>query len=343
VQDAIVIDMQRHPRQRIGEAIPPAARAVLQRFGLWEDFLAQDHLPSAGSCASWGGPDLGYNDFLLDMGGKGWHLDRAAFDGMLSTAVTTRGGTVVRGFRLRDAARCDAGGYVLSFESEEGGRARVTADFLVDATGIAASVVRRLGVARNQVDCLAVLSVVFDLREPDAVPSQALLEACDYGWWYAARIPQRRLIAALAIEPSEHQRFGEISAFLPALSATRHAACWLERGQAAPMDDRALETALAPSVILSRVVGERWLAVGDAASAYDPITAQGIVKALCDGEGAGGAIADFFAGAGEATLLAYQDGVFARFTDYLRLRQHLYRLEQRWPQSPFWCNRLFRL
>jgi len=335
--------MQPHPRWRIGEAIPPAGCAVLQRLGLWEDFLGQDHLPSAGSCASWGGPDLGYNDFLLDMQGKGWHLDRATFDRMLSTAVMARGGTIVRGLRLRDAERRDASGYVLSFDDEEGARTRVTADFLVDATGIAAGAVRRLGVARNQADCLAVLSAVFDLAEPDAVPSQALIEASDYGWWYAAKIPHGRLITALVVEPSDHRRFGETASFLSVLRATRHAANWLERGRAAPMNDAALVTALAPSAILSRVVGARWLAVGDAASAYDPIATQGIVKALCDGEAGGSAIADFLAGAGKAPLMAYQDGVFARFTDYLRLHQHLYGLERRWPVSPFWCNRLFRL
>ena len=68
-------------------------------------------------------------------------------------------------------------------------------------------------------------------------------------------------------------------------------------------------------------------------------SAQGIVKALCDGEAAAETIAKFLAGAGEAPLLAYQDGVFARFTDYLRLRRHLYGLERRWPQAPFWQNR----
>jgi flavin-dependent dehydrogenase len=334
--------MQRQPRWRIGEAIPPASRAVLQRLGLLEAFLAQGHLPSAGSCASWGGPDLGYNDFLLDMQGKGWHLDRAAFDAMLSAAVAARGSTIVRGLRLRDAERREAGGgYVLSFEDEEGTGTHITADFLVDATGIASGAARRLGVARNQVDCLAVLCAVFDLTEPDAVPSQALLEACDYGWWYAAKIPQRRLIVTLAVEPSEHRRLAETGGFLLALHATQHVASWLHRGCAAP-SGFALETALAPSAILSRVTGERWLAVGDAASAYDPIAAQGIVKALCDGEAAGNAIADFFDGDGDAPLLAYQDGVFARFTDYLRLRKYLYSLERRWPRSLFWCNRLFR-
>jgi flavin-dependent dehydrogenase len=127
---------------------------------------------------------------------------------------------------------------------------------------------------------------------------------------------------------------------MAALRRTGHVARWLERGKAALADSRTPATALAPSAILSRVVGDRWLAVGDAASACDPVAAQGIVKALCDGEAAADAIAAWFAGAGDAPLLAYQDGVFARFRDYVRLRRHLYGRERRWPQAPFWQNRL---
>jgi flavin-dependent dehydrogenase len=337
VEDVVVVDSERQPGWRIGEAVPPACRDVLARLGLWDDFLAERHLPSAGSCASWGKADLGYNDFLLDGQGHGFHLDRAAFGAMVSAAAARRA-VCARGLRLREAERGDDG-HVLWFEGDGGARTRVAAGFLVDATGIAAGAVRRLGVARNQIDCLAVLAMVFDLQQGDGVPSQTLLEACEYGWWYAAKLPRDRMVVALAVDPSGQRGFGECAAFMAALRETRHAARWLERGRAAPAA-RQPAPALAPSAILSRVVGERWLAVGDAASAYDPLVAQGIVKALCDGETAAETIAGFLAGAGEAPLLAYQDGVFARFTDYLRLRRHLYRLERRWPQAPFWQNRL---
>ena len=339
MKDVAVIDARHHPRWRVGEAIPPAAGPVLQRLGVWDAFLAQNHLPSAGSCAGWGRSDLGYNDFLLGRQGKGWHLDRAAFDAMLSEAVPAAGGTVVGGSRLRDIERHD-NVYTLIFENETGQRTRLTADFLVDATGIAAVAARRLGVARNQIDCLAVICAVLDLQAPKAVPSQALLEACEYGWWYAAKIPRNQMMIALAVDPSQHPHFGNTAAWLSALHATRHVTQWLERGNT-PTTTPGLETALAPSAILSRVVGDRWLAVGDAASAYDPVSAQGIVKALSDGEAAAEAITGFLAGAGEAPLLAYQDAVFARFRDYLRLRLHLYGLERRWPRSPFWRNRLY--
>jgi len=332
--------MQQHPRWRIGEAVPPAVRPILQRLGVWDAFLAQNHLPSAGSCASWGHPELRYNDFVLDRQGKGWHLDRTVFDAMLSDTVTPRGGSVVGGLRLRDAERRDDGDYALTFVNEHGERAHMTAGFLVDATGIAAVAVRRLGVARNQIDCLAVISAVVDLGAPGAVPSQALLEACEHGWWYAAKIPRGRMIVALAVEPSEHRRLAARDTWLQALRATHHIARWLDRGEAALANNPGLETTLAPSAILSRVVGDGWLAVGDAASAYDPVSAQGILKALSDGEAAAEAIAGFLAGPGEEPLLVYQDGVFARFRDYLRLRLHLYGLERRWPQSRFWHHRV---
>ena len=336
VEDVVIVEMQRAPGPRIGEAVPPACQAVLSRLGVWDDFLAQGYLPSAGSCASWGKGELGYNDFILTGQGKGFHLDRAAFDAMLFAAAA-RGGPCLRGPRLRAVERRDDG-HVLWFEGDDGARTGVTAGFLVDASGIAASAVRRLGVARNQIDCLAVVAVLFDLGEPDAIPSQALLEACEYGWWYAAKLPRDRMIVALAVEPARQRDFAEAEVFMTALRRIRHAAGWLKRGGAATACEPV--SALAPSAILSRVVGARWLAVGDAASAYDPVTAQGIVKALCDGEAAADAIAGFLAGAGEVPLLKYQDGVFARFTDYLRLRQHLYGLERRWPQAPFWQNRL---
>lgn len=331
--------MQRRSRWRIGESIPPPSRAILQRLGVWDHFLAQGHLPSAGSCASWGAPVLGYNDFILDMQGKGWHLDRTDFDEMLSAAVVRHGITVARDLRLCEVKRNDDG-YLLSFQDNSGERVHITTGFMVDATGVIAGAVRRLGVARNQTDCLAVIFSVFALECPNAVPSQALLEACEYGWWYAAKLPKKRIMIALAVDPSGHHRFSDAGTWLHGLHATRHVAEWLQRGRAAIASSPTLETALAPSVILSRVVGEHWLAVGDAASAYDPIAAQGIVKALRDGDSAADAISGFLTGAGESPLLVYQDNVFARFRDYLRVRRHLYTLERRWPHSPFWQRRL---
>ena len=93
-----------------------------------------------------------------------------------------------------------------------------------------------------------------------------------------------------------------------------------------------------PSFLLDRVCGARWLAVGDAASCFDPLSAQGIYKALADGIAAAHAIAAALA-TGSDLDASYQHAVQSRFTEYLANRNYFYGLERRWPDSPFWQRR----
>lgn len=331
------------PAFRIGETLPPASGLVLRRLGLFEAFQAQGHLVSAGSCASWGKAELGYNDFLFDPLGCGWHLDRVAFEKLLLKTVEARGIDLFRGHRLRRIEPLADGGYGLGFDAGTGGIHWLEAEFLVDATGVAVGAVRRLGVVRNPVDSLIVVCAVVELDTPDGIPSQSFLEGAEWGWWYAARLPGGKMVVALATDPPtlSAQGFRDAAAWRSALRQTVHIAELVERGRP-QWTDRPPETAVAESAILSRVTGSRWLAVGDAASSYDPITAQGLYKALSDGETAGEAIAEFFGSGGDAALLGYQDALFERFTDYLRLREYLYSREQRWSRGDFWRKRLLR-
>ncbi|HKS99304.1 MAG TPA: hypothetical protein VJT31_07225, partial [Rugosimonospora sp.] len=86
-------------RETVGETIPPDARLPLAQLGVWDAFLAQRHLPCLGSCSSWGSDTLGYNDFVLNPQGHGWHLDRPRFDALLREAAVKTGVTLL-------AARC---------------------------------------------------------------------------------------------------------------------------------------------------------------------------------------------------------------------------------------------
>jgi len=80
------------------------------------------------------------------------------------------------------------------------------------------------------------------------------------------------------------------------------------------------------------------VSVGDAASAYDPLTSQGIHKALAAGLQAGDAIARRLAS--EAPdFAAYGESLARSWKEYLSLRSYLYTREARWPDQPFWRAR----
>jgi flavin-dependent dehydrogenase len=89
---------------------------------------------------------------------------------------------------------------------------------------------------------------------------------------------------------------------------------------------------------LDRARGEQWLAVGDAACTYDPLSSQGITKALDSALLAADALERCLRGDADA-LQTYESTLNARFQDHQHTRAAYYRQEQRWPQAPFWKNR----
>ena len=157
---------------RVGEHLSPDARPSLARLGLWERFLAAGHLPCLGIRSSWGDADLQERAYLFDAYGLGWNLDRQRFDAMLADAVEAAGAALLRDVRIRSVEGGAAAGWRLVVE-EAGRERRLTADVLVDATGRAAAIARRLGSRRIVYDELIGLVRWLPAGSP-AVPPTAL-------------------------------------------------------------------------------------------------------------------------------------------------------------------------
>jgi len=89
---------------------------------------------------------------------------------------------------------------------------------------------------------------------------------------------------------------------------------------------------------LNDPVGAGWLTIGDAALAFDPLSAQGVFNALYTG--LAGAEAALRWLQGEAGALAdYRSALAAIGNAYLRHRAAWYGEERRWPDQPFWRRR----
>ncbi len=99
-----------------------------------------------------------------------------------------------------------------------------------------------------------------------------------------------------------------------------------------------LTSGLASCYRLERPAGDGWVAVGDAASTYDPLSAEGVSKALRSGMSASQTIHNYLRGNGEV-LDEYVVGVAKEFEDYLAQRVRYYRREARWPASLFLSRR----
>jgi flavin-dependent dehydrogenase len=340
ISRVLVVEAGRYQAVRIGESIPPDIRVVLEELGVWENFQNENHEPCLGSCSAWGSDALGYNDFLFNPLGNGWHLDRRRFDAFLAREAAARGAVLSTGTRFDDCRRAADDSFLLRLRREADQARTVTARFVVDATGLRASFARSMGARRLFLDQLLCITGFLELSDSGQFSKLTMLEAVAYGWWYAARLPNDRLAVAVASDPElvKQKGLGRRDDWLGHLAATTHIAAALAGCR---FVEDSLTTCAAPTFLLDTVAGNGWLAVGDAASAYDPISSQGIYKALSDGARAGEAIAARLRGA-DARLAGYQSSVAARFQQYLKSRNYFYGLEQRWPDSVFWTRRQAR-
>jgi flavin-dependent dehydrogenase len=260
-------------------------------------------------------------------------VDRQAFETGLAERAAAAGADWRWGHRL---LRCEPsdGDWRLEIDTPAG-REILEADFVADATGRAARLARRLGARRHRYDRLVGATAL--LRSPaPAADTYTLVEAVPEGWWYSALLADGRLAVAFMTDGDLLDR-RDRGAWWKGLEGTRETRARVEahgyQGEGAP---RVLP---AETSRLDRIAGPGWLALGDAAAAYDPLSSHGIGSAMASGFYAGQAIASSLAGHPEEARDAYLKLLQDAYGACLDLQRYHYAQERRWPDAPFWRRR----
>ncbi len=324
-----LIDEPRKEGLRVGETLPPQIEPVLDHLKVRDAFAADGHRPSYRTVSAWGGPELLSNEFLFQAHQTGWRLDRARFDAMLLAKAAERSAHIAG--KVAGAAHTDAGWHV---RLDNG--ATHAARFLVDATGRGATLARQNGARFETLDRLVGIVVVFEGAQDDGIG--LLLETFADGWWYTAALPGGRRIVACMSDADLVRSLGlnRSDGFMRALGATRHVRQAV--ASARPSGSPALRPA--GSRCIARDTALPLLCVGDAASCFDPVSGQGIFKALRSGIFASYAIGDWLLRADDAGLRRYRRLARDEFAAYRKTLRAFYAMERRWADRPFWRRRI---
>lgn len=333
---ARVLEARRHPELKVGECLPPGANRILERLGMSEQLRCDGHLASYGNRSVWGSATPVERDFIFGTQGHGWQLDRARFESALAARARESGADWLSGHRLLKCARRDDR-WQLACQTPAGNHT-LEADFVLDATGRAAHVARRFGARQVRYDRLIGVAVPLQSRSGRITESVTLVEAVASGWWYSAHVPGDKLMVVYLTDSDlvDHKNDATTGGWFALLEETRHTLRRVRDGDYHPLDEPRLLPA--NSSKLDYHYGEGWLAVGDAAAAFDPLSSYGISSALGSGFYAASAAADFFNGSRDA-LHTYQQLIDDAYMQYLSMHFDYYSLEQRWPDEPFWQRR----
>ena len=329
-QRVLMIERRVELAPRVGESLVPAARRLFADMGLLERFLQEQHEPWYGNRSVWGSSEPEERDFLRDPDGHGWHLDRPRFESWLRGLAQERGAELLSPATLDSLQRSDDK-WLLRLKTDTNS-SEVTARFVIDAGGQSAPVIRKLG-ERSKVLENLVCCYLYGRDHASGARGLTYVQAVRNGWFYTAPIPQGRRILAFHTDADLHdKRHGVVE--------------WLEEatGLASLLDnvrfvpEGETSTTSARSAVLEPAAGEGWLAVGDAAISFDPLSSQGLFNALFTGLAAAEAVDSHLRG-NQLSLTQYHQTISTIFDAYRQKLAATYAAEKRWPDAPFWQRR----
>lgn len=194
-------------------------------------------------------------------------------------------------------------------------------------------------------DQLLSFYAVFDppsLDHPTDLDQRTLVEACENGWWYTSLLPDHHRVVAFhtdANTPTAKQARRH-DGFLALLhEQTTHLREIIERHKYAIVDRKVFpQCTAAHGARLERFFDteRQWVAVGDSALAFDPLSSQGMITALKSGALLGRVIG----GNSASEFSEYSDYLEMVWETYVRGKRFYYNKERRWPQHMFWKVRL---
>lgn len=331
-----IIEKSDYSSSRIGESLTPGMRPLLEYLNVWEQFRREQSLESFGSRAAWGSSSAQSLDYMFTLHGTGWALNRANFDKMLARTFEERGGSLFTKTRFIGLEPTSNNNWEVHIKTTEGASRKITAEYLIDATGRLGLLGKRVGSLRTIYDKLVGVGCIGQLPSHTSLEAIIEIEACQYGWWYTSPIPGNMVSVVLISDADIISRQQATDAnswqvLLNKMELTKKRvanARFTQKPKVFPCF----------SSCLQQVGGENWVAVGDAVASHDPLSSSGIPHAI--GSGVHGALvaADALFSNGEL-LEHYQQSIHKDFLLYLNTHWQYYQREARWPESLFWKRR----
>lgn len=321
---------------RIGESLPGAARTLLQRLGVFDEFLAGSHLERGATVSIWDTEEPVWRDSLRDPAGPGWLLDRRLFEQILHNAALRSGAVIHYGCSGFELARQSG---LWSLDMDNGGT-RHLAPVIVDASGRSASLARRLGLTHTKQDSQICLHSFLPLCKPDEDTTTRIL-ADRGGWWYSVRLASGYRVLAYHLDARDpgRQTLQQPETFLYRARNHPFLAEALGSVSAADVHIKPAGTSILDIARLDSVE-PGFLVVGDASITFDPVSSQGLFHALASAESAAVAI-----NAGcwhnlEARDIFKQE-LLGVASHYLAKLDLTYRGPERFAHEGFWVKRRY--
>ncbi|AOT08138.1 NAD(P)/FAD-dependent oxidoreductase [Pseudoalteromonas luteoviolacea] len=330
----VVFDSQGPEKRSFGECVHGNIAPILAKLDLLEQFEQAGHFALQGYQIEWDGAGEYERHLLASPHGTGWILNRSEFDKTLLLQAQQAGVEVFWHARLHDL-KWQGKKWDLVIKHNDGTHSTVTADFAVDASGRARVLTRKLGVSEKKADTLIACCSYLAHKTPHSMfAKKAIIQSDPHGWWYL--VPFSSTQSSLCYFTDTDLATPKSPNVLLEM-AKEHTALAQYLMTCEPDKTTPFKIVPAYSSSIDRYFGKRWLALGDAACSYDPLSSYGVTSALGSAFYGASAMLKYFNGEPEY-LGVYEQLMQARFLDFLTRKNTEYSKVSHY-QSAFWQRR----
>ncbi|MCA9777226.1 MAG: YkgJ family cysteine cluster protein [Candidatus Eremiobacteraeota bacterium] len=314
-----LVEKSRIDVPRVGELLSVEGQQWVER--LLPDSFQSFYLTKLGVVGAWAERELSrYSP------PSWWALDRTGLDLALAKRAQEEGARLELGAGVANLKRQGSLWHYSVGESE------YQADWLVVATGRGA---QGVGSHTHRLD--RQVALVAFLEGEYRSTNDMLMESTELGWWYGAPIDAQRAVAVFVTD-SDLDRGEPEEAWRARLSESVHAQ---ERFSHMTLHHKPRRVAAGFS-ILRPAYGPGWVAVGEAAAAFCPLSSMGVGRALETGVRVGNCFVEAAGREAAPNFLALAEQNGAEFHLYSRLLADSYRQVFHFPNSVFWSRRSAR-
>ncbi len=340
-----VVDKLALPADKVGESLAPAAQRILNKLQLLPDEETQKSLfiNNLGMQSYWGNDSVQIVDHLRNPDGFPKSLDRKKFEIYLRDKAIEKGVTCCWGLRFFNSV-FENNLWKITCKSDDLKNRTTTifnADFVIDATGRSAHFAKSLQIKRTSLDTLISCWITLPNKEENAMST---IVSDKNGWWYTAVLPNNQRVLSYQTDADlfEKSIFKNIDSFLELIKKNKRIYSYVEKA----IDQLQFHgTVSANSTKLDKVAGKQWLALGDAAISFDPLSSQGMFNAMACAMQVTELLKHF------NFIKEYDIAKVYRFSEmytsqinsiwkhYVKHKDLLYGAESRWKDAAFWKRR----
>jgi flavin-dependent dehydrogenase len=276
----ILVERGDYLKRRPGEHLAGRIRASLDELRVSPDDARVTSVASPGILSLWNGRPPLTKPYAASGQPDALCVCRHRFDALLFRSAADAGAVAVSGAALGNTTRSRHGGWHVSIKGPEGNTFDVRARSVVDASGRNAIFARSQEARRiHRGDLIAIVGWLKPGNCPIRPRAMLTVESCPVGWWSLSSGADEALVATLYTS-SQMIKTASVAYdmwWAHALGKTRSVAGTL-RNAGAMLIETAVYAAF-PSR-LSKMFGDGWIAIGDAAVAFDPVAGQGVAMAM---------------------------------------------------------------